>query len=190
MDPIASAFFLIAAFVLAGAVQTAWFALPWSRTFAVPLDFGATVRGRRVFGENKTVRGFVVMIPAAAIAFVSLSALVAGRHPESAGLWPLSPIEYALVGAWAGFGFMAGELPNSFVKRQLGIAPGCAVRGARFVAQLVADRLDSGIGMLAALSLVVPTPWQTWAVVLTLGPFLHWGFSAVMFQLGIKPRLA
>jgi hypothetical protein len=28
------------------------------------------------------------------------------------------------LGVCAGFGFMAGELPNSFVKRQLGIRPG------------------------------------------------------------------
>jgi hypothetical protein len=44
--------------------------------------------------------------------------------------------------------------------------------------------------MLAAVSLVVPTPWTTWAVVLLVGPAIHWSFSVVMFRLGIKPRPA
>jgi hypothetical protein len=189
-DPAACACFLIAAFILAGVAQTVWFATPSSRALALPLDFGLTLRGRRLFGENKTVRGFVVMVPAAAMAFATLSILVGGGNPEAPRLWTLSPLQYALLGGWAGLGFMAGELPNSFVKRQLGIGPGDASRGRAFLVQLVVDRLDSGIGMLTALSVAVPTPWQIWAVVLTIGPFVHGAFSVVMFHLGVKPRLA
>ena len=36
----------------------------------------------------------------------------------------------------------------------------------------------------------VPTPPLTWLLVLTIGPAFHWGFSALMFHLGIKPRAA
>src|SRR4029453_16561190 len=123
-DPAACACFLIAAFILAGVAQTVWFATPSSRALALPLDLRLTLRGRVLFGENKTVRGFVVMVPAAAMAFATLSILVGGGNPEAPRLWTLSPLQYALLGGWAGLGFMAGELPNSFVKRQLGIAPG------------------------------------------------------------------
>jgi CDP-2,3-bis-(O-geranylgeranyl)-sn-glycerol synthase len=189
-DPIACAGFLIAAFVLAGFAQTAWLASPRSRRFAVPLDGGFTLRGRRLLGENKTLRGFLVIVPAAAIAFAGLAVCVGGTNPGSVGLWPLSPIGYAVAGGVAGFGFMAGELPNSLVKRQLGIAPGGAARGPAYLIQFMADRLDSGLGMLMALNLVAPAPWETWLVVVTLGPFLHWAFSALMFHLGVKPRLA
>jgi CDP-2,3-bis-(O-geranylgeranyl)-sn-glycerol synthase len=187
IDPIACAVFLLAAFVLAGAAQTGWFAVPFSRRLAVPLDGGLRWRGRRLFGENKTARGFVVMLPAAAVSFALLSALAG----PSAGLWPLTTTQHAALGAWAAFGFMAGELPNSFVKRQLGVAPGgAAVTPLAAICQFTVDRLDSGVGMLAAVSLVVPTPWTTWAVVLLVGPFIHWSFSVVMFRLGIKPRPA
>ena len=81
-----------------------------------------------MFGEHKTLRGFVVMIPAAAVSFVALAAAVG--DPAAAGLWPLTPLGYAGLGAFAGFGFMAGELPNSFIKRQLGIRPGDCPPGA------------------------------------------------------------
>lgn len=188
LDPIACAAFLLAAFVLAGAAQTAWLASRTSRRFAVPLDGGVSFRGRRIFGANKTVRGVIVMVPAASASFCLLSQLPV---PMTVGLWPLTPPAYAALGAWAAIGFMAGELPNSFVKRQLEVPPGGAARGSLAAAcQFVVDRLDSGIGMLAAVSLVVPTPWTTWAAVLLIGPAIHWSFSVVMFRLGIKPRPA
>ena len=187
IDPIACGVFLLLAFTLAGAAQTAWFASPASHAFALPLDGGMRFRGRRLFGANKTIRGFVMMVPAAAAAFALLGATVAA----DVGVWDLSLSSFATVGAVAGFGFMAGELPNSFIKRQLDIAPGTAPRRvAAGVLQFGADRLDSGIGMLAAVSLLVPTPWQTWAVVLIVGPVIHWSFSVLMFRLGLKARPA
>jgi hypothetical protein len=54
----------------------------------------------------------------------------------------------------------------------------------------MADRLDSGIGLLLAASLVVHVPSTTWAIVLSIGPIFHWSFSVLMFHLGIKPRPA
>ena len=186
-DPFACALFLLAAFTLAGVAQTAWFAWPSSAAFALPLDGGATMRGRRIFGANKTARGFVVMIPAAALAFALLRALVG----EGTGLWPLSIAAYVGLGALAGVGFMVGELPNSFLKRQLDIAPGTAsAHPLAATGQFLVDRLDSGVGMLLALTLAVPVPAATWFCVLLLGPAIHWTFSLVMFRLGLKARAA
>jgi hypothetical protein len=187
LDGVVCGVFLLLAFTLAGAAQTAWFASPASRAFAWPLDGGARLRGRRVFGANKTVRGFVVMVPAAAAAF----ALLRAAAPHSLDLWDFPPATYALLGALAALGFMVGELPNSFIKRQLDIAPGGApLNTAATILQFVVDRLDSGVGMLLALALAVPVPWTTWMVVLLAGPVIHWSFSLVMFRLGLKARAA
>jgi CDP-2,3-bis-(O-geranylgeranyl)-sn-glycerol synthase len=189
MSPLACAWFLVGAFVLAGVAQTAWFAAPVSRRLSWPVDGGATFRGRRVFGANKTIRGFVVMVPAAALAFALVAALIG--NPAGAGLWPLSIPGYALLGACAGLGFMAGELPNSFVKRQLDVGPGDRARSPVNAAlQFLIDRIDSGVGMLIAVSLVAPTPPMTWLLVLVIGPTFHWAFSVLMFYLGLKARPA
>lgn len=188
VDPLVAALFLLAAFTLAGAAQTVWFAAPMSHAFAIPLDGGRCFRGRRIFGAHKTVRGFVVMVPAAALAFALLATLAADAVLRA--LWPLSPLTYALLGAWAGFGFMAGELPNSFIKRQLDVAPGAAADGWRGVPHFLLDRFDSGLGMLTALSLAVHVPWLSWLYVLLFGLFIHWSFSVVMFRLGLKGRAA
>jgi CDP-archaeol synthase len=189
LDPLVCAAFLIVAFMLAGVAQTAWLKLPASRRFARPLDTGLTWRGRRLFGANKTLRGFMVMVPAPAIAFALLARLTG--NPPSHGLWPLTIVGYAVLGAIAGLGFMLGELPNSFLKRQLDIAPGAAPRGTiAWSCQFLVDRLDSAIGMLLALRLLVVVPWRAVLLVLIVGPFIHWTFSVLLFCLGVKARPA
>ena len=191
LNPAACAVFLVAAFTLAGICQTAWLALPVSQRLAIPIDGGRMVRGRRLFGANKTLRGFVIMVPATGVSFAVLAGTLGGMPAGLAGLWPVSATDYALLGTWAGFGFMLGELPNSFVKRQLGVDPGHASTAiSTRPLFLVLDRVDSILGMLLALAVVVPVPWLTCAYVLVVGPLLHGSFSLVLFQLGGKARAA
>jgi hypothetical protein len=190
LSPLACAALLVVAFILAGVAQTTWFAWEGSRAFALPLDGGLTLRGRRLFGDNKTVRGLVVMVPAGAIALPLSAAIFDRTLPSPAGIWPLTLPGYAALGAWCALGFMLGELPNSFLKRQLDIAPGAAGAGRALPWHFAADRLDSGIGLLLAASLVIHVPWSTWAIVLAIGPIFHWSFSFLMFRLGLKARPA
>jgi len=189
-DPLQCGLFLIMAFVLAGLLQSVWLGSRVSQVLAIPLDGGRTFRGRPILGENKTLRGFVVMIPAAALAFAAVAIVVSlpqGVPPPT--LWQLTPAGYAALGAWAGFGFMAGELPNSFVKRRFGILPGQAPASSLTAAIcFTIDRTDSIVGMLAAVTVAVPTRWTTWVLVLIVGPSIHWLFSWWLFRLGVKRR--
>ena len=187
VDPLACALFLVAAFALAGGAQAVWLASGASRRWAWPLDGGRTFRGRRLLGDNKTARGFVVMIPATGLAFL----LLALGQSSVPGLWALTATEYLALGILAGAGCMLGELPNSFIKRQLGIAPGCAAAGplARPIF-FVIDRFDSTLGVLTALIFVVPVPPATAAYVLLMGAVLHAALSVATFRLGGKERAA
>ena len=191
-DPLACAVFIITAFIGAGALHTLWLRSRFSVRFMIPLDGYRTFRGKRIFGDNKTFRGFMVMVPAVGAVFLVLG-LLHTILPAwlSRGVWPLSPSSYVLLGLWAGFGFMAGELPNSFLKRQLGIPPGAApAHGWAKPLCFLLDRLDSIAGMMLALSWVVPIPLQTWGYVLVIGPGVHWSFSVDMFLLQVKARPA
>ena len=191
-DPLLQALFIIVAFIAAGVVHSAWLGSRLSQRLSIPIDGGARFRGRRIFGDNKTVRGFAVMIPAAAIAFGILFVTIGTFAPGViAGLWPLTLRGYVALGAWAGLGFMLGELPNSFVKRQLDVAPGHPPRGrVTGLVSFVVDRLDSIIGMLLAISLAAPTPWMTWVLVIVIGPAIHFAFSVLLYKLGVKERAA
>lgn len=188
-DPFVCALFIVGALSVAGFMHSAWLRAPVSRRLMMPLDGGRTLRGRRIFGDNKTVRGFVVMVPGAALAFWALSQIVLAAGLPAEALWPLSAGGFVVLGAWAGLGFMLGELPNSFVKRQLGVAPGDAPRSAPMrLVSFVVDRVDSILGMLTAVSIAAPTPWLTWVWVLLIGPVVHLGFSTLLFRLGVKAR--
>jgi CDP-2,3-bis-(O-geranylgeranyl)-sn-glycerol synthase len=191
-DPLHCGLFLILAFVPAGLLHSLWLNNRFSRALAIPLDGGRMFRGRPILGENKTLRGFVVMIPAAALAFATVAIVISlpqGTPPAT--LWQLTPLGYAALGAWAGFGFMAGELPNSFVKRQLGILPGQAPSsGLTRTICFTVDHIDSIVGMLIAVTIAVQTPWTTWLWVLILGPSIHLIFSWWLFRMGVKGRPA
>jgi len=191
-DPLHCGLFLILAFVLAGVFHSLWMHTRVSQSLAIPLDGGRMFRGRPILGENKTLRGFVVMIPATAIAFAAVAIVISlpqGTPPAT--VWQLTPVGYAALGAWAGFGFMAAELPNSFVKRQLGILPGQApASGLTRTICFTIDHLDSIVGMLVAVTIAVHTPWTTWLWVLILGPSVHLLFSWWLFRLGVKGRRA
>ncbi len=189
-DGLANALWLVAALSLAGVAHVLWLKSRWSRAFDRPLDGGATFRGRRLFGANKKLRGLVAMPLASMIAF---SALAAARelYPAwlAAGFWEMPPAGYALLGFACGLAFMLAELPNSFVKRQLDIAPGEEPRHKwlRPVC-LVADRGDSTLGVLAVITLVLPVPVATWLWMLVLGPASHAAFSGWMHAARLKAR--
>ena len=190
MNPTACAVFLMLSFVLAGVCQTIWLRCELSKRFMIPIDLWMTYRGIRVFGDNKTLRGFIVMIPAAAGIFFLLRVLSSHSIVLNRLLWALSPYEYALLGLWAGLGFMLGELPNSFIKRQLGIAPGTLPAQKHLRALfLVVDRTDSIAGMLIAVSLAVPVPWETWLYIALLGPVIHLLFSIGLYRGGVKTTM-
>ena len=86
-----------------------------------PIDRGATLRGRPVFGRNKTWRGAVAMFGGVLVATQFLWRWQWYRQRLPTEIQSARP---GLVGALLGASVVVGELPNSFVKRQLDIAPG------------------------------------------------------------------
>ena len=191
-DPVGCAVVILVAMTSAGIAHALWMRSRWSAWLSRPIDGGIVWRGRRLLGDNKTVRGLVMLPLAAGAAFALLgfarASLPAGM---AAGLWVGSSGELFALGAWAGFCFMAGELPNSFYKRRRGVAPGTvpAAGGERLLC-LVLDRVDSTAAMLLGLALVAPLPWQSAALVFVFGPLVHFAFSAALFALGVKARMA
>ena len=113
-----------------------------------PLDGGATIRGRRVFGDNKTWRGAIVMFAGTFVAAVVLCRFGWYRNALPDEVADAAP---ALFGVLVAFGMVAGELPNSFAKRRLGIAPGQQRRSRAGIAISIADQGDIVIGIWICL---------------------------------------
>jgi CDP-archaeol synthase len=75
----------------------------------------------RLFGENKTWRGALVMTTGTMLAGMALARVSAYRRrlPE-----PIADTNPVVVGGLLGLASWVGELPNSFIKRRIGIPPG------------------------------------------------------------------
>jgi hypothetical protein len=113
-----------------------WDLAPW---LAKPLDLGLVVRGTPLFGRNKTIRGAMAMTCGPLVATVGLSKLPAywERVPEPAR--QMGPFQ---LGLRLGLGTSLGELPNSFIKRRLGVPPGGSAHGTAKWLLAVFDQAD------------------------------------------------
>jgi hypothetical protein len=186
--------------------QTLWLALPvifggllhvaamkmgLFRSLArVPLDGGATVRGRRLFGDNKTLRGALFIIAATA------ACAVVQRWLELHTDWAreLSLIvndvpNAAFWGALLGTGYVLGELPNSFLKRQLDIVPGGAGGGWLGPLFWLIDQVDSLAGVLVVMPLAWTPPLPVVLLLIVVTLTVHPAVALIMVMLGLKRRV-
>lgn len=119
-----------------------------------PIDFHARVRGHRLFGDSKTWRGVFVAVLGSIVA-VALQRAIGHVVPAAIQIVDYAKVDPVSFGAAMGGGAMLGELPNSFVKRQVGIAPGATARGWKAAVFYVWDQVDLLTGVWPAILLWV-----------------------------------
>jgi len=152
-----------------------------------PIDAGRSIGGRRVFGENKTWRGVVVAV----VGSIATAALqkTAAAHVAT---WTLvdyramSPISF---GCAMGGGAMLGELPNSFVKRRLGIPPGGTSKGPTAVVLYLWDQVDLLTGAWPMLLPWIRPNWRLVSVSLVIALAIHPLVALVGYLVGARRSL-
>jgi CDP-archaeol synthase len=189
MTLVARAVWLALPVVLAGATHI--FVIRrdlWPGLARVPLDGGATFRGRRVLGDHKTVRGAVVMA-GVTVAFAGAQAALAACWPAAQALAFDHETHWLPWGLLLGIGYVVGELPNSFVKRQLDIRPGAAAPGLLAPLFWLADQLDSLVGVLCLMALAWVPPAAVVAALTLVTLAVHPAMALLMVALGLKQRV-
>lgn len=132
------------------------------------IDFGHRFRGKRIFGDHKTVRGFVVGVSLGMlIAVLQHWLLVNDLVNQDFLIFPrYHSLSNSIILAFLmGFGALTGDALKSFIKRQVGIEPGSTM--------LFADQLDYIIGSLAFIFLVFSIPFKNIAIYVGTGFILH-----------------
>jgi hypothetical protein len=130
------------------------------RSLFSAIDRGAEFRGKRVFGENKTWRGIFSTTLGTGLGFVLQAVWL--HNYESVQRLELFDYGWAkalIVGLLVGLACGLSELPNSFIKRQIGIAPGATASGAVNVLFYILDQVDFLVGAWIVLSFVVTISW-------------------------------
>jgi CDP-diglyceride synthetase len=161
----------------------------WLGWLARPIDGGRSLGKRPLFGRSKTWRGPVTVAAGAAAVWALQQRVLHGIEPVAA----IELVDFAtLPGCWFGAALGAAaelaELPNSFVKRRLGIEPGATARGRLAgVVFYVWDQLDLLVGYWLVLSLVVPaTPLRLVVSAAVVGG-IHPLLTLVGYLLGMRP---
>ena len=155
----------------------------WLRSVAVPIDRGARLRGRPLFGANKTYRGLLAVALGAATGYALQSAAPELQPPA---LRALPTLGVAVLGFALGGAAMLSELLNSLLKRQLGIAPGAPGRGLATMMFYLLDQVDFLLGAwLVAWPWVSPTlPRVLWSILFVI--VVHQFISSLGALLGMR----
>lgn len=155
---------------------------------ARPIDGHARFRGRRLFGDNKTWRGLACALIGCIVAVATQRYAIGDR----AGA--IAVVDYGRVnvpvfaGAFA-ISMIAGELPNSFAKRQLGIAPGQGGTGIGTAVFYVVDQIDVLLFVWPILLFWIRPSWVLVAVSVALVFVVHQIVSAVGFVIGARTSM-
>jgi CDP-diglyceride synthetase len=148
-----------------------------------PLDLGAKFRGRRLFGDNKTWRGALFMTAGVVFAVALLSLWPWYWHKLPDGIQDAGPWVYGLL---LGVSVVVGELPNSFLKRRLGIAPGAQRRTITGVLLTLYDQGDFVLVVwVVLLPIWVMSPVQALVVFLVVSA-LHLAINVVAYAIGAR----
>ncbi len=149
----------------------------------IPLDMNRTYRGKRIFGNNKTIRGIVIMV-LFSILFTYILEWITEQSDFAQRYAVLDFTHYPsyLFGILYGLGYTLFELPNSFVKRQRDIQPG---KSAGFT-HIMIDQADSVLGCLLFTWPFSLFGLDFFAFGVLFFTFFHMGVNYLMFTLGLR----
>jgi CDP-diacylglycerol--serine O-phosphatidyltransferase len=131
----------------------------------------------RLFGSNKTWRGALVMFT--------------GVFVATGVFWPLMPDEldsWPLAGALIGAGTVLGELPNSFLKRRLGIGPGERRVTPGGIALVVYDQADFVPAIAIALLPIWTMPLDTLLLGFVAVAAVHFVVNVIGYAIGARDQ--
>jgi len=131
-----------------------------------PMDFYKKFRGKRLFGNHKTIRGFIVGI-ATGIITVYLQTILYNSFQffRDISFMNYNTINPILFGFLASFGALFGDSLKSFFKRQLKIPEGKS--------WVPADQIDYILGGILFTSLYVHLSFETYIILFAIWFFLH-----------------
>ena len=104
----------------------------------------------------------------------------------------VAPFQFSHPAVWGlllGVGYIGGELPNSFIKRQLDIAPGAPATSWSAIPFWLADQLDSVAGIFLVLGFLWIPDIRFVVAVIALALLLHTLAAALMVAMELKERI-
>ena len=190
-SPFQLVFFLLPV-IFAGCCNMVYVKLPLVRKRNAPMDGHRLANdGKRILGDHKTWQGFMGMILLTGLWMIVFVWIC--THMEWArnlavvdySQWHF-PADAFLYGSLWGLGYVLFELPNSYIKRRIDIAPGKNASGWKGLLFLFMDQADSVLGcMVFMLVFYRPSPQEA-LMIFVLGVGIHYAVNILLYLTGLK----
>ncbi len=135
-----------------------------------------------LFGENKKWRGLVSLPLAHVVSVLMFQGLEKSLRLSFTKIILISSLNGVIYGLLVGFVFNFFELPNSFIKRRLNIAPGSESHPVFYWV----DHMDSPYGVLLVLSFYLHLPLHSILNGLWMTPIAFMGATWLRKEIGVK----
>ena len=140
---------------------------------------------KKLFGASKTWRGVVCMPLFTVLGFYIVFALAAHTDQISFDIQRHTPLELGLI---LGLAYALAELPNSWMKRRLGIPAGELPQKNK-IFFIIVDQLDSVIGCGLAYVVLIGMPVTTFFYLVVIGIYIAFAVKNILYHLGYKKTL-
>jgi len=153
--------------------------VPGLEKFSYPLDGYRKFRGKRVFGDHKTVRGLIAGV-ITGIVTVYLQTILYNNFQffRDISYFDYNTINPVWLGFLSAFGALAGDAVKSFFKRQMNIPAGKS--------WVPADQVDYILGGILFTSLYVRLSLEDYIILIAVWFFMHPLFTIIGWLLRLK----
>lgn len=159
------------------------------KKLSIPLDGGKNLKdGKRLFGDNKTIKGFLGYVFLGMVCNVIWGIICSGNtflesHNMFFKNYDNTLVYNFIIGLLIGLAYAVFELPNSFAKRRLGIGSGQSLKASKLLRVLfmIIDQCDSIIGCVLVVWCVYPLGIKGYLLYVLLGLVTHLVINMILY---------
>ena len=148
---------------------------------------------KRIFGDNKTWKGLFGYIFFNTIICVLLGMLFNILKWNDLNFFYINhpnTIKYnLLIGFLIGLFYALFELPNSFLKRRLGITPGKTIKGFKKVFFIILDQADSVFGVALVVWMFYPLGIKKYILYIVIGVVTHLIINMLLYFAHLRKNM-
>ena len=156
-----------------------------------PMDFGKSLKdGKRIFGDHKTFKGFIGYIILNIVFACLFGLLFNALNLNKYNFFYINHnntfVFNILIGFLLGLFYALFELPNSFIKRRLGIEPGKTISGFKKVFFIFLDQADSVFGVALVVWIFYPIGIWIYLLYVLIGALTHLLINMMLYYMHFR----
>ncbi len=194
IDNILSMYITLMSPILAGILNMVWCKSRILKSLAIPIDGNKKfIDGKRIFGDNKTWKGLIGYIILNIFTACLWGLICSVSKIEQYNFLYVNhgnTITYNIVlGILLGLAYALCELPNSFIKRRLNIAPGKTTKGAKKILFVILDQADSVIGCVLVVHCFYKMTLSFILAYIALGTITHILMNMILYFMKLRKNM-